>query len=68
MIIENGNMTSIFHLVPDCSYHVEPMTIHRVEAIEDTTLVEVSTPKQKTWCESRMIMGELLEVHDYTAS
>jgi len=38
-------MTSIFHLVPDCSYHVEPMTIHRVEAIEDTTLVEVSTPE-----------------------
>jgi len=26
-------------------YHVEPMTIHRVEAIEDTTVVEVSTPE-----------------------
>jgi mannose-6-phosphate isomerase len=31
--------------VPDCSYHIEPMTIHRLEAIEDTTLVEVSTPE-----------------------
>lgn len=45
MIIGNGNITSILPLVPDCSYHVEPMTIHRVEAIEDTTVVEVSTPE-----------------------
>ena len=45
LIIGNGNITSILPLVPDCSYHVEPMTIHRVEAIEDTTLVEVSTPE-----------------------
>lgn len=45
LTIGNGNITSILPLVPDCSYHVEPMTIHRVEAIEDTTLVEVSTPE-----------------------
>jgi len=38
-------MTNIIPLVPDCSYHIEPMTIHRLEAIEDTTLVEVSTPE-----------------------
>jgi len=45
LIIKNGYMTSILPLVPDCSYHIEPMTIHRLEAIEDTTLVEVSTPE-----------------------
>jgi len=45
LIIGKGNITSILPLVPDCSYHVEPMTIHRVEAIEDTTVVEVSTPE-----------------------
>jgi mannose-6-phosphate isomerase len=27
------------------SYHIEPLTIHRLEAMEDTTLVEVSTPE-----------------------
>jgi mannose-6-phosphate isomerase-like protein (cupin superfamily) len=45
LIIKNDNMTSILPLAPDCSYHVEPMTIHRLEAIEDTTLAEVSTPE-----------------------
>ena len=45
LVIENNNITSFHPLVPDCSHHVEPMTIHRVEAIEDTTLVEVSTPE-----------------------
>jgi len=43
LIIGNGNINSILTLVPDCGYHIELMTIHRVEAIEDTTLVEVST-------------------------
>ena len=38
-------MTSILPLAPDCNYHVEPMIIHRLEAIEDTTLAEVSTPE-----------------------
>jgi mannose-6-phosphate isomerase len=38
-------MTNIPSLVPDSSYHMKPMTIHRLEAIEDTTLVEVSTPE-----------------------
>lgn len=45
LIIKNGNMTNVLTLAPDCSYHIEPMTIHRLEAIEDTTLVEVSTPE-----------------------
>jgi mannose-6-phosphate isomerase len=45
LIIKNDRMTNILPLVPDCSYHIEPMTIHRLEAIEDTTLVEVSTPE-----------------------
>jgi mannose-6-phosphate isomerase len=45
LIIKNGDMTNILSLVPDCSYHIEPLTIHRFEAIEDTTLVEVSTPE-----------------------
>jgi len=45
LIIKNGNMANIFSLGPDRSYHVEPMTIHRLEAMEDTTLVEVSTPE-----------------------
>jgi hypothetical protein len=31
-------------------------------------LLKFPLPKWKTWCESRMIMGELLKVHDYTAS
>lgn len=43
LIIANGDMTSVLPLVPDRSYHVKPMTIHRIEAVEDTTLVEVST-------------------------
>jgi len=43
-IVKNHNITSIRHLAPDCSYHIEPMTIHRLEAIEDTILAEVSTP------------------------
>jgi hypothetical protein len=46
LIIKNGYMTDILPSVPDCSCHVEPMTIHRVEATEDTTLVEVSTPEK----------------------
>jgi mannose-6-phosphate isomerase len=45
LIIKNGDITNILALVPDCNYHVEPMTIHRLEAMEDTTLVEVSTPE-----------------------
>jgi mannose-6-phosphate isomerase-like protein (cupin superfamily) len=45
LTIKNGSMINILPLVPDCSYHIEPMTIHRVEATEDTTLVEVSTPE-----------------------
>ena len=45
LIIKNGNMTNILPLVSDCGYHIEPMTIHRLEATEDTTLVEVSTPE-----------------------
>jgi mannose-6-phosphate isomerase len=45
LIIKNGHMTNILPLVPNCSYHVEPMTVHRLEAIEDTTLIEVSTPQ-----------------------
>ena len=47
MIIENGDMASVLPLAPDCSYHVKPMTTHRIEAIRDTTLVEVSTPEAK---------------------
>jgi len=47
LMIKNGYMTNILPLVPDCSYHVEPMIIHRAEAIEDTTLVEVSTPEKE---------------------
>ncbi len=45
MIIKNDRMTNILPLVPDCSCHIEPMTMHRLEATEHTTLVEVSTPE-----------------------
>jgi mannose-6-phosphate isomerase-like protein (cupin superfamily) len=45
LIIKNGHMTNTLPLVPDCSYRIELMTVHRLEAIEDTTLVEVSTPE-----------------------
>lgn len=45
LTIKDSNTTSILPLVPDCSYHIAPMTIHRVEATEDTTIVEVSTPE-----------------------
>jgi mannose-6-phosphate isomerase len=45
LIIKNGNTTNILPLVPDSAYHIEPLTIHRVEAREDTTLVEVTTPE-----------------------
>jgi hypothetical protein len=45
LIIKNGSMTDILPLVPDCSYHIEPVTIQRVEATEDTILVEVSIPE-----------------------
>lgn len=45
LVIKNGNTTNILPLVPDSTYHIEPMTIHRLEATEDTTLVEVSTPE-----------------------
>ena len=45
LIIENRDISDILPLVPDRSYRIEPMTVHRVEAIKDTTLVEVSTPE-----------------------
>jgi mannose-6-phosphate isomerase len=45
LIIQNDNLTNILPLVPGYSYRIEPMTIHRLESIEDTTLVEVSTPE-----------------------
>jgi mannose-6-phosphate isomerase len=47
LTIKNSNTTSVLPLVPHSSYRVEPRTIHRVEAIEDTTLVEVSTPERE---------------------
>jgi mannose-6-phosphate isomerase len=47
LIIKNENMTNILPLVPEGSYHIEPMIIHRLEALEDTTLVEVSTPEME---------------------
>ena len=61
-------MTNILPLVPDCSYHVEPMTIHRLETIEDTTLVEVSTPEAEDVMRVENDYGIASEVHDYTAS
>ena len=45
LIIENGNMINVLPLMTECSYQIKPMTSHRVEAVEDTTLVEVSTPE-----------------------
>jgi mannose-6-phosphate isomerase len=45
LIIKDGNMTNILPMVADCSYHIEPMPSQRLEAIEDTTLVEVFTPE-----------------------
>jgi len=41
LIVENGN----FSFMPGHSYRVKPMTVHRVKAMEDTTLIEVSTPE-----------------------
>ena len=32
-------------LGPGDAYHFRPLTVHRVTAIEDTTIVEVSTPE-----------------------
>jgi len=61
-------MTNILPLVSDCSYHVEPMIIHRLEAIEDTTLVKVSTPEAEDVIRVENDYGRASEVHDYTAS
>jgi mannose-6-phosphate isomerase-like protein (cupin superfamily) len=42
LIIRNGDALP---LAPGCSYRIKPTTIHRIEAIEDTILIEVSTPE-----------------------
>jgi mannose-6-phosphate isomerase len=45
LIVEKAGTRNTLPLVPDLSYRIEPMTVHRMEATEDTTLVEVSTPE-----------------------
>lgn len=45
LVIKSGNVADVLSLLPGCSYRIEPMTVHRIEAMEDTTLVEVSTPE-----------------------
>jgi mannose-6-phosphate isomerase-like protein (cupin superfamily) len=45
LIVERAGTRDTLPLEPDRSYRIEPMTVHRMEAAEDTTLVEVSTPE-----------------------
>jgi len=45
LIVERAGTRNTLPLEPDRSYRIEPMTVHRMEAAEDTTLVEVSTPE-----------------------
>ncbi|MBI2213669.1 MAG: cupin domain-containing protein [Acidobacteria bacterium] len=43
--LERGEERSSITLGVGEAFHVTPMTIHRIEAIEDTDIVEVSTPE-----------------------
>jgi mannose-6-phosphate isomerase len=45
LIVERAGTRDTLPLEPDRSYRIEPMTVHRMEAAEDTTLIEVSTPE-----------------------
>lgn len=40
----DGKLTE-FEVVSGCSYRIPPKTRHRLRAIEDTTIFEVSTPE-----------------------
>jgi mannose-6-phosphate isomerase len=42
---ELGGELESFELVPGDAYHFRPRTVHRVTAIEDTLVIEVSTPQ-----------------------
>src|SRR3954469_14540226 len=41
---ENGNLTK-WEMKPGDVYHVTPKTVHRMTAIEDSDVLEVSTPE-----------------------
>jgi mannose-6-phosphate isomerase len=41
---QNGTPTEIV-VEPGFCIHLPPMTIHRIKALEDTTIIEVSTPQ-----------------------
>jgi mannose-6-phosphate isomerase len=45
LIVERAGTTNSLPLEPGRSCRIEPMTVHRMEAAEDTTLIEVSTPE-----------------------
>jgi mannose-6-phosphate isomerase len=45
LIVERAGTRNTLPMEPDRSYRIEPMTVHRMEAAEDTTLIEVSTPE-----------------------
>jgi len=45
MEIEDGKVKRELTLEPGQSVHLPPLTRHRLQAIEDTTLFEVSTPE-----------------------
>jgi quercetin dioxygenase-like cupin family protein len=43
--LQRGGARDSMTLAVGESFHVTPLTIHRIEAIEDTDILEVSTPE-----------------------
>jgi mannose-6-phosphate isomerase-like protein (cupin superfamily) len=43
--IQRGDQTEEFEMTPGDRIHVPPKTIHRLTAVEDCDLIEVSTPE-----------------------
>jgi quercetin dioxygenase-like cupin family protein len=41
------------------SWRVEPGTVHSIEALEDSVVLEVSTPQSMTWYGSKIATGAL---------
>lgn len=43
--IQRGDIIEAFDMVPGQRVHVEPRTVHRMTAIDDCDIIEVSTPE-----------------------
>ena len=54
LVVDEGAGLVEKGLLPGESYRIGPGTVHRMVAVTDCDILEVSTPRWRTWCGSRI--------------